>query len=280
MVNYNGKITENTAISMEENRAFLYGDAVFETLKTLDGKILFAEDHYFRLMASMRILRMEIPVVFTQEYLEEQVKSLLSAVDNAHASYRVRITCYRKNGGKYTPQNRSIDYIISAEPLNTTVYTMDNSDYEVEIYKDFHVSKHLLSTLKTTNKLVHITASIFAEENNYQNCLLINDEKNIIEAIQSNIFLVKDNIISTPKLEDGCLNGIMRKQIIQLIEKAENLVLEERSISPFELQKADELFLTNTIQGIQPITKYRKKSYQNVVSTQLLGMLNAKVRFG
>lgn len=280
MVNYNGKITENTAISMEENRAFLYGDAVFETLKTLDGKILFVEDHYFRLMASMRILRMEIPVVFTQEYLEEQVKSLLSAMDNAHASYRVRITCYRKNGGKYTPKNRSIDYIISAEPLNTTVYTMDNSDYEVEIYKDFHVSKHLLSTLKTTNKLVHITASIFAEENNYQNCLLINDEKNIIEAIQSNIFLVKDNIISTPKLEDGCLNGIMRKQIIQLIEKAENLVLEERSISPFELQKADELFLTNTIQGIQPITKYRKKSYQNVVSTQLLGMLNAKVRFG
>ena len=280
MVNYNGKITENTAISMEENRAFLYGDAVFETLKTLDGKILFAEDHYFRLMASMRILRMEIPVVFTQEYLEEQVKSLLSAMDGTHASYRVRITCYRKNGGKYTPKNRSIDYIISAEPLNTTVYTMDNSDYEVEIYKDFHVSKHLLSTLKTTNKLVHITASIFAEENNYQNCLLINDEKNIIEAIQSNIFLVKDNIISTPKLEDGCLNGIMRKQIIQLIEKAENLVLEERSISPFELQKADELFLTNTIQGIQPITKYRKKSYQNVVSTQLLGMLNAKVRFG
>lgn len=280
MVNYNGKITENTAISIEENRAFLYGDAVFETLKTLDGKILFAEDHYFRLMASMRILRMEIPVVFTQEYLEEQVQSLLSAMDGTHASYRVRITCYRKNGGKYTPKNRSIDYIISAEPLNTTVYTMDNSDYEVEIYKDFHVSKHLLSTLKTTNKLVHITASIFAEENNYQNCLLINDEKNIIEAIQSNIFLVKDNIISTPKLEDGCLNGIMRKQIIQLIEKAENLVLEERSISPFELQKADELFLTNTIQGIQPITKYRKKSYQNVVSTQLLGMLNAKVRFG
>ena len=280
MVNYNGKITENTAISMEENRAFLYGDAVFETLKTLDGKILFAEDHYFRLMASMRILRMEIPVVFTQEYLEEQVQSLLSAMDGTHASYRVRITCYRKNGGKYTPKNRSIDYIISAEPLNTTVYTMDNSDYEVEIYKDFHVSKHLLSTLKTTNKLVHITASIFAEENNYQNCLLINDEKNIIEAIQSNIFLVKGNIISTPKLEDGCLNGIMRKQIIQLIEKAENLVLEERSISPFELQKADELFLTNTIQGIQPITKYRKKSYQNVVSTQLLGMLNAKVRFG
>lgn len=280
MVNYNGKITENTAISMEENRAFLYGDAVFETLKTLDGKILFAEDHYFRLMASMRILRMEIPVVFTQEYLEEQVQSLLSAMDGTHASYRVRITCYRKNGGKYTPKNRSIDYIISTEPLNTTVYTMDNSDYEVEIYKDFHVSKHLLSTLKTTNKLVHITASIFAEENNYQNCLLINDEKNIIEAIQSNIFLVKDNIISTPKLEDGCLNGIMRKQIIQLIEKAENLILEERSISPFELQKADELFLTNTIQGIQPITKYRKKSYQNVVSTQLLGMLNAKVRFG
>lgn len=280
MVNHNGKITSQTNISIEQNRAFLYGDAVFETLKTLDGKVLFAEDHYFRLMSSMRILRMEIPVFFTQEYLEQQISSLLDTFEENHSSYRIRITCYRQSGGKYTPENRGIDYIITAEPLPNAAYAINNGHYEVEIFKDFYISKHLLSTLKTTNKLVSITAGIFAEENGYQNCLLINDDKNIVEATQSNIFLVKGNTVATPKSEDGCLNGIMRKQIIQLIEKSDNLTLEERSISPFELQKADELFLTNTIQGIQPITKYRKKEFQTNISTQLLGKLNAKIRFG
>lgn len=280
MVNYNGEIISQTNIPIEKNRAFLYGDAIFETLKTLDGKVLFAEDHYFRLMASLRIIRMEIPVFFTQEYLEQQIGSLLDSFQENHASYRVRITCYRQYGGKYSPENKGIDYIITAEPLPNATYVINNQHYEVEIFKDFHVSKHLLSTLKTNNKLVSVTASIFAEENGYQNCLLINDEKNIVEATQANLFLVKGNTIATPKLEDGCLNGIMRKQIIDLIKKSDNLTLEERSISPFELQKADELFLTNTIQGIQPITKYRKKEFQTNISTQLLGKLNAKIRFG
>lgn len=280
MINHNGKIISKTDISLEQNRAFLYGDAIFETLKTLDGKVLFGEDHYFRLMASLRIIRMDIPTFFTQEYLEEQILALINTFDEKHASYRVRVTCYRKDGGKYTPKNRELDYLITAEPLTNATYTASSDNYEVEIFKDFHVSKHLLSTLKTTNKLVAITASIFAEENGYQNCLLINDDKNIVEATQSNIFVVKGNTIATPKLEDGCLNGIMRKQIIEIINKTDDLTLEERSISPFELQKADEIFLTNTIQGIQAVTKYRKKEFQNKISTQLLGRLNAKIRFG
>ncbi len=280
MINHNGKIISKTDISLEQNRAFLYGDAIFETLKTLDGKVLFGEDHYFRLMASLRIIRMDIPTFFTQEYLEEQILALINTFDEKHAAYRVRVTCYRKDGGKYTPKNRELDYLITAEPLTNATYTASSGNYEVEIFKDFHVSKHLLSTLKTTNKLVAITASIFAEENGYQNCLLINDDKNIVEATQSNIFVVRGNTIATPKLEDGCLNGIMRKQIIEIINKTDDLTLEQRSISPFELQKADEIFLTNTIQGIQAVTKYRKKEFQNKISTQLLGRLNAKIRFG
>ena len=280
MVNFNGELIASTSEQLEHNRAFLYGDAVFETCKVLDNKVLFLEDHYFRLMASMRIVRMEIPMNFTMEYLEEQILNLLQTSSEKSAAYRVRITCYRAEGGLYLPKDRSVSFLITAQAHSETVYINNPQPYEVEIFKDFYVTKHLLSTLKTTNKLVSITAAIFAEENGYENCLLINDEKNIIEATNANIFIINGNTISTPPIADGCLNGIMRKQIIELIGKSTDLTIEERSVSPFELQKAEEIFLTNTIIGIQSVTKYRKKEFIRTVANQLLVKLNAKIRLG
>ena len=124
---------------------FLFGDAVFETVKILDNKVLFSEDHYFRLMASMRILRMEIPMNFTLEFFEE---SLLSAARNEHLenSARARITVFRKDGGLYLPKTNEIDYIISVSHLENPLYSFDKKTYEVDIYKDFYISKQLLST--------------------------------------------------------------------------------------------------------------------------------------
>lgn len=278
MVNFNGELTASTSEQLEHNRAFLYGDAVFETCKVLDDKVLFLEDHYFRLMASMRIVRMEIPMNFTMEYLEEQILNLLQALSEKSPAYRVRITCYRAGDGLYLPKDRTISFLITAQAHHETVYVNNPQPYEVELFKDFYVTKHLLSTLKTTNKLVSITAAIFAEENGYDNCLLINDEKNIIEATNANVFIVNGNTISTPPIADGCLNGIMRKQIIELIRKSTDLTIEERSVSPFELQKAEEIFFTNTIIGIQSVTKYRKKEFTRTVADQLLVKLNAKIR--
>jgi branched-chain amino acid aminotransferase len=277
MINYNGSILPATDIAIHQNRAFLYGDAVFETLKTLDGKILFAEDHYFRLMASMRILRMEIPMSFTQEYMETQVSSLIEKLEPS-ASFRARLTFFRKPGGKYLPTDNNCEFIITAEPLDT-LYSTKEAPYEVELFKDYYVSKQLLSTLKTTNKAIHVTAAIFADENGYNNCLLVNDEKNVIEATNGNLFMLTGNKLVTPPLTDGCLNGIMRKQILAIARKTEGYEIEEASISPFDLQKADELFLTNVITGIQPICKYRKKEYKQDFSQSLLKKLNANIRF-
>lgn len=280
MVNFNGSIIEHTQTNLENNRAFLYGDAVFETIKSLDGKILFLEDHYFRLMASMRILRMEIPMNFTMEFLEVEIQKTIVAQNESSASFRIRITCFRTGVGKYHPENRGIEYLIAVEPIASPLYSFDKDKrYEVELYKDFHVSKHLLSTLKTTNRLLNITASIFAEENDYQNVLLINDDKNVVEAIQGNIYVISGNQICTPPISEGCINGILRKKLKSLVEKWEGYEWVERSISPFELQKADEIWISNVIMGIQPVTQYRKKMYTNVVAQQLINRLNAAIRF-
>jgi branched-chain amino acid aminotransferase len=278
MINYNGSLVENSGIAIHQNRGFLYGDTVFETIKTLDNKVLFLEDHYFRLMASMRIVRMEIPMSFTMEYMEEQIISLVNTLEKA-ASTRVRFSVFRQSGGFYLPKTNAVEFIITAEPLENALYSFDDSSYEVELFKDFYITKQLLSTIKSSNKMVQITGSVFAHENGYDNCLLMNDEKNVVEALQSNLFMLTGNKLVTPPVLDGCLNGVMRKQILAIARKVEGLEVVEESISPFDLQKADELFLTNVIKGIQPITKYRKKEYQSELASELLKKLNAQIRF-
>ncbi|MFM9438786.1 aminotransferase class IV [Flavobacterium psychrophilum] len=264
---------------MQNNCAFLYGDAVFETVKILDNKILFLEDHYFRLMSSMRILRMEIPMNFTMEFFEGELLSKAKE-ENVQASGRARITVFRKDGGYYLPENNNVAYDISVSKIEKPLYAIQKANYEVDLYKDFYISKQLFSTLKTTNKLINITGSIYANENGLDNCILINEDKNVIEALNGNIFMLKEGVLYTPPISEGCLNGIMRKQILSLAKTIENIEITEAVISPFDLQKADELFITNVITGIQPITKYRKKEFQSSIAAQLITKLNAKIRLG
>ena len=273
MINFNGLIVSNDTNILTRNRAFLYGDAVFETVKIMDSKVLFLEDHYFRLMSSMRVIRMEIPMNFTMEYLEEQILTLAKSKNMAISS-RARITVYRNDGGYYLPQDNTVSFLISVESLDTAFYSIDKKDYVVDLYTDFYVSRQLLSSIKTTNKIINITASIFANENGLDNCLLLNDSKNVIEALQGNLFMLKGNVLTTPPVSEGCLNGVMRKQILALARKIENLEVVEEVISPFDLQKADELFITNVIKGIQPITKYRKKEFTTDLASKLVRNLN------
>lgn len=273
MINFNGTIVSNDTSLLTQNRGFLYGDAVFETVKIVASKILFLEDHYFRLMSSMRVVRMEIPMDFTMEYLEEQILALATAKNSA-LSARARITVYRNDGGYYLPKDNTVSFLINVESADNTMYSISQGEYVVDLYTDFYVAKQLLSSIKSTNKIINVTASIFANENGLDNCLLLNDSKNVIEALQGNIFMLKGNTLITPPVSEGCLNGVMRRQILALARKIENLEVVEQVISPFDLQKSDELFITNVIKGIQPVTKYRKKEFTTNLSTILVQKLN------
>lgn len=264
MINFNGKIIQNNNHCLtNNNRGFKYGDALFETIKVENGCCKFIEDHYFRLMASMRMLRMEIPLYFTMEFFEEEILKTVKVTSAENA--RVRITVYRKDGGFYYPESNKIDFIIEVSPLNIKV----EENYSVDIFKDYFVNSGLLSTLKTTNKLTNVLASIYAEENNLHNCILLNERKGVVEAVNGNIFVVKDSVIKTPALSEGCVKGIMRKKVIEFLQKHASFSIEETTISPFELQKADEIFITNALIGIQPITIYKKKKYNTVISTEI-----------
>lgn len=277
-INFNGTLTE--ASFATENRAFKFSDAVFDTSKYVYDKLLFWEEHYLRLMAAMRILRMEIPVSFTMEFFEKEVFKLLEANRLEKTPARVRITVFRKSGGLYTPFTNEVDFVIEVQELETPFYQLSQQSYEVELFKDFYLHADLLANVKHTNKAINIIGGVFAQENDYQNCLLLNNHKNLAGALNGNLFVVEGNTVKTPLLTDGCLNGITRQILLKILKKTPEFNVLETSISPFELQKADELFITNSIIGIQPITKYRKKTYTNTVAQKLIGKLNTVARFG
>ena len=269
MLNFNGKLISQSAFSMtSNNRAFKYGDAIFETLCVQNNTIVFWEDHYFRLMASMRMLRMEIPMEFTLEFLEEEILKTLP-IREGFTNYRVRLSVFRKDGGLYTPLTNQVDFLIEA---SESAY-QKKKEYRVDLFKDFYNYSGLLSTVKTTNRMLNTLASIFMVENDLDNCIIMNERKGIVEVTNANIFIVKGNEIKTPALEEGCIKGIVRKKIIEILNKNETYSITETAISPFEMQKADEVFVTNAIIGVQSITKYRKKEYATSIGDKLSSSL-------
>ncbi|HEY9185359.1 MAG TPA: aminotransferase class IV [Salegentibacter sp.] len=281
MINLNGKLVEDQNAKLSVfNRGLAYGDSVFETIRVINGKVMFWEDHYFRLMASMRIMRMEIPASFSPEFLEEKIGELVEANDLKNSPARIRFTVFRKEGGYYTPATREIEYVITVAPLKDAFYLLNEEDYEIELFKDHYITSGLLATIKSNNRAINVLGSIYASENDYKNCLLLNEKKNVVEALNGNLFLVKGKTIKTPPLTDGALNGITRKKLLEILKDLPEYTLEEVSVSPFELQKADELFITNVVMGVQPITKYRKKNFDNTVARDLLSKLNVKARLG
>ncbi len=269
MVNFNGVLisSENIKLSLE-NRAFKYGDAIFETVKVLNKKVVFWEDHYFRLMASMRMLRMKIPIEFTLEFLEQEILKTVAAQQEAN-EYRIRLNIFRKDGGLYTPKTNKIDFTIE---VKESTYQIKDF-YSLDVYKDFYNYSGLLSTIKTNNRMVNTLASIFADENDLDNCILLNEKKGVVEVTNGNIFVVKGKVVKTPALTEGCIKGITRLKVLEILFKNKELTVEETSISPFEIQKADEVFITNAIIGVQPVTNYKKKTFTTEIGKKIASNL-------
>lgn len=272
MINFNGKVISDSDLVLDiQNRAFRYGDCVYESMRYVNGQIMFFEDHYFRMMGAMRLVRMEIPMNFSPEFIEAQILDIIKENNLTDKSARIRFGVYRSGGGLYAPNTNEVGYYIEAKETNKN-YSLNKEGLVVDIFKDHYKQKSLLSTIKCGNSLLYTVASIYKAENGFDECFLINDEKHLVEAISCNVFLVKGNEIFTPAITEGCVKGVMRKQVIK-IAKQEGYEINETSISPFELQKADEVFLTNASKGIQWVGKYRKKEYANTVAQKLMDVL-------
>lgn len=275
MFNFNGDI-QNRIEKIFLNRAFLYGDSVFETIKVVKNKILFWEEHYLRLMSSMRILKIEIPNTFTPEYLEDQIKKTNFSVSKLFSG-RVRLTIFRDGGGFYTPKSNESCFVIKSFENDKILFDTEFKEYKVDIYKDYFIQSNLLSNLKTNNRLINILGSIYAKNSGLENCILLNDQKLVAEFLNGNIFVVKENIVLTPPLGSGCLSGVMRNKIIESIIGIPLIDVKEQNFSAYEIISSQEIWVSNCISGIIPVTDYRNKQFGNSLAKKVTDLFNNEI---
>ena len=239
-----------------------------ESVRVEAGNIVFWEAHYFRMMASLRILRMGIPMTYTMEYLEEQVLLLLQESDLLKKSVKIHFSFFSTGSISRSIPIVPSSFLIYAEACETMI-AVQTSDRSIDLYKDHWVVKGLYGTLEQSNDRLRKLASVYAFENDFEDCVLLNEDKQITETITGAIFVVKGNQIKTPPLSSGCRSSVYRQVVIDLSVKQHGLDLVEDVVLPFELQKADELFVVSLSNGIQSVKQYRKKAFVSATAESL-----------
>jgi branched-chain amino acid aminotransferase len=274
---HKGEVVSNTATHIaKDNRAFRFGDGFFESMRIVNGKALFLENHFSRIISTANALRIQLPSDFSIELLREQIQEVLRR-NEITLGGRMRITFYRQSTGFYLPKQDEMTYFIEAEPLIDNEFVLNATGRMVDIFTEYKKEINKLSVFKTLNCQLYVQAAIHARDKGLDEALIQNNKLSIIESNSSNLFIVSNGVLYTPTLEDGCVAGTMRMNIINLA--LENKIkVYECTLNPQNLLAADEMFLTNAVRGIEWIVGYRTKRYFNDMSKKLLHVLNEKAK--
>lgn len=274
---YNGHLISlyEPAISFT-NRAFRYGDSLFESIRYSKGRVMFLADHIKRIKLSMTILRMNVPGEFSTTNIEALILHLINQ-NNISSDARIRLTVFRNDGGYYTPDTNDISFLIETEALETEGYTLNQKGLWVDVYAEIKKPISKISNLKTGSALLYVMAGLTKKSLKLDDCLLINENGHIIESINANIFVIKNGSLYTSPLADGCIEGVMRKQILTLASLNRILTFEQ-SLTVDKLMNGDEVFLTNAIKGIQWVGQFKNTFYTNRQALFFTEQLNNLVK--
>jgi branched-chain amino acid aminotransferase len=234
-----------------DDRGFLFGDGVFETMRSYGGKVFRLDKHLTRLFDSLAIVHLSIP--YTSVELGKAVNDTLEA--NQLQEAYIRLTASRGQGG------RGIDLPEKSSPT-VLIVAREFVPYPPQVYREgmrvmiSGIQQNLSSPtarIKSLNFLDHILARIEARERGLDEAILLNMDGFVCEGAVSNIFIVRQGTLSTPDRESGILPGVTREVIIELALR-EGIRIEERKVKPSELKEADECFLTNTLMEVMPVS--------------------------
>jgi len=276
-ISLNGiKLKETDAILTASNRAFRYGDALFETIRCIHQKPAYFHDHYQRIINGMSLLKMELKSLPPADVIQAQISSLIRK-NRLFGDARARLTIFREDGGLYTPSSNRINYLIEASPLLTNGYELNSKGLLIDIFEDEHKPINRFSQYKTANALLFVLAGLDKKEKGRDDVLILNSRDQIIEGLASNLFWVKDNVLYTPYRSSGCVDGIMRKQLLRIMKEFGWSIFEVGGADYKTLLKADEIFLSNAIQGIQWVVGLKDKRYFCKKAKELNRLLNEDV---
>lgn len=274
-VNNNGEVLSNESFVIRAgNRAYLYGDGIFESIRIINGKPINLANHINRMMEGSEKLKMRVPSFYDLAFFEEKIEELIKKSGILFGG-KCRISIDRAIGGTYLPESNEVQYFIEVLPLDNYGFVLNKKGREVDIFTEYKKQNDSLANYKTKNGLVYVLAAISAKEKGLDDYLITNTANSIIEATSSNLFVVSNGSLYTPSLEEGCLAGTMRMQVINLALK-NGIKVYECNILPKNLLVADEIFLTNAISGLIWVSGYRTKRYFNNVTRKLVDLLNEK----
>lgn len=272
-INNNGTILTNDAPTINAgNRGHVYGDGVFESVRIMNGVPLNLENHIHRLIEGSKAIKMRPASFFNTAFFEERIVELCKMSEITEGG-RCRISLDRVTGGAYRPDSNECAFFIEVYPYDTNNFELNSKGLEIDLYADIKKQKNFLSNFKTKSGLMYVMAAINAKERNLDDVLIANDRGGILESSSCNLFVVSNGVLYTPGLEEGCLAGTMRMQIINLA-LSNGIKVYECNILPQNLLAADEIFLTNAIRGVNWVSGYRTKRYFNNMSRKLVALLN------
>ena len=252
-ISINGKIIPVTEGSIStEDRGFLYGDGIFETLRTYNGEPFKLAEHLERMRCSAEKLKI-IPEYSNAEISESLTKLL--AKNNVQDAY-IRITLSRGEGGSGLQLSDGLrsTILLQVKPFKP---------YDEKLYNEgmcLAVSGHRRSTTspicrhKTTNLLTSILLKEEAGSKSAHDSIVLNTDGYIAECIVSNIFMVADGSVITPSLDTNILPGITRSTVLDICRDS-GIPAREECFKIETLIKAEEVFITNSLMEIMPVSR-------------------------
>jgi branched-chain amino acid aminotransferase len=249
------------------NRAYRYGEGLFETMLYLHGRICFGKAHFERLINGMNLLGILPPPGFDLPFIEHIITQLVEK--NGHypqARIRLSVTCGEGILNKF--DNNGFNLLIESFDTPVPPGQFNEAGWTIGLFTAARKTTDEIARYKTASHLVYALAARFAIKNDLNDCVVLNTAGNICDTSIANIFIIAGNKIITPPVNSGCIAGIMRGCLLNSMrEKA--YPVEERAILPQELETADELFITNVIQGIRWMGRYENKIYKNTICKEI-----------
>ena len=267
-INFDGQfIAENQAVATIDNRALRYGDGLFETMLWKDGDIRFAHLNVQRLQEGLKMLQIEDYNLYDAYFIRTKANELIRKNNLLGKNVRVRLIVYRSGGGIYSPQTNKSAYVLQVSALEEPKADK-KTGLIVGLYTEYKKAYSDLSKLKSLNAQPYVMAGLFKTKYGYDDVLILNQEGYLCESLTANIFVYYEKTLYTPAITEGCIEGVMRRVVMDMAEE-EGIPVVEAQISPEIMNEADEIFCTNAVQGVQWVMGYKQKRYFNLVSRLL-----------
>ncbi len=269
-VNKNGNLVLKSELNLGINRAMRFGDGLFETIRIINGDLVWWTEHFDRLQKGMRYLKLDLPELFIDELLVDCLATIHR--NQIKEGGILRVFVFRKGSGGYIPTNYDFEYLIETVGLSSNKFSLNKNGLKIGISNTVTINPSDESELKTLNKIPYIRAGIEAVNMGWDDILILNQKAKLVEASSSNLFIIKNGEILTPRVIDGILKGVARQKLIELA-KENDWPIRAKDLKESDLLEAEEVFLSNSISGIRWVGSFKNKRYFNKHSKQILGSL-------